>query len=155
MVYALIILILHLLQSLWLYLILQKLNEKDAWTAFIPFINLWAIYRASWKPFFNFVLLPVVSMLVWVFLTYSAYINFTFPIDFYNLLILTLWIFCINYFIVMWVIVLYSIADRCDRWIPTTIWFFLIPYIMFPFVGSSMKQKWFKLFRVVKKFFKK
>ena len=155
MIYALIILIFHLLQSLWLYLILQKLNEKDSWTAFIPIVNLWAFYRASGKPFFNFVLLPAISLIVWIFLTYSAYINFVFPIDFYNLLILAFWIFCINYFIVMWIVVLYSIAERCDKWTATTIGFFLIPYIMFPVVGSTMKQKWFFLFRAVKKLFKK
>lgn len=99
----------YLLQSWWLYMINKKFKEPNPWISWIPMINLYSFVKAAWKP--------------WIWVLW---------------LILGLIIFIIPWLIIS-IILWHNISKRTWRWIWTTIWLILIPFIMLPIVWYNLK----------------
>lgn len=101
-----------------------KLWEKHAWVSFVPVIQIYNYFTASRKPFLEYLVYPVLALIVGFVLSF-----FTFGIS-----ILIAYI----YALVMWIKLLHAISIRTNKWVWTTVGFIFIPFIMFPVV-------WYKL----------
>ncbi len=113
--------------AIWLFLINKKLWEKYPWLSFVPIIQIYNYLTAANKSFVNFVVFPVLALIIGFFLSF-----FTFWL---SLLIASIYAF------VMWVILVHSISKRTGYWVWATIWFIFVPFIMYPIVGYKMKDK--------------
>lgn len=117
-------LVFFLLQAWGLFMINKKLWENHPWVAFIPVINLYSYFTASKKPWVQYLLFPILWLIVWGILAV-----FTFGISL---------VIAYIYMLVMMIKLLNAISKRCGRWAWTTVWFIFIPFIMYPVV-------WYKL----------
>lgn len=118
--------ILYFFWAYWLYLINTKLWEKHAWLSFVPLINIYNYFTASKKPVKEYLVYPILAVIVWIALS-----------------VFTFWlsaIIAIIYFLVMWIKLLHAISLRTGRWAWTTVWLLFINAIMLFVVWIKMKD---------------
>ncbi|MDD3646580.1 MAG: hypothetical protein PHH06_04175 [Candidatus Gracilibacteria bacterium] len=118
--------VLYFLQAWGLYMINIKLGEKHAWVSFVPVIQIYNYFTASRKPFLEYLVYPVLALIVGFVLSF-----FTFGIS-----ILIAYI----YALVMWIKLLHAISIRTNKGVWTTVGFIFIPFIMFPVVGYKLGE---------------
>ncbi len=119
-------LIMYLTVAIGLYLINKKLWEKYPWVSFIPVVQIYSYFSASKKSWLHYLVFPILAIVVWAFLAI-----FTFGISL---------IIAYIYALVMWIKLIHAISVRTGRWVWTTIWFILIPFIMYPLVWYKMNE---------------
>lgn len=103
-------LILYLLQAWGLYLINKKLWEDYPWLAYIPLVQVYSFVKASWK------------WPIWILWLIIWTILFILP------------------GLIIAIYLMHLISKRCGRWAWTTVWFVFVPFIMYPIVGTSLKE---------------
>lgn len=109
-----------------LYLINKKLWEKHPWLSFVPLLQIYNYFTASKKSFLHYFVFPVIAIILWSLLAF-----FTFAISL---------IVAYVYMMIMWILLLHAISQRCGRWAWTTVGFVFIPFIMFPVVGVKLDE---------------
>ncbi|MDD3145336.1 MAG: hypothetical protein PHV23_04465 [Candidatus Gracilibacteria bacterium] len=109
-----------------LYLINSKLGEKYAWLSFVPIAQYYNYFSASQKSVKNYLVYPILAIILGVILSI-----FTFGLTA---------IIAIIYFLVMWIKLLHAISLRTGNGAWTTVGFLFISFIMFPIVGTKMKD---------------
>lgn len=141
----------------WLYTINKKLGEKNPWLSFFPILQYYSIIKAAWKSLWWLLWIPliwlwvyIIIIIIWWILVALSYYSWDvdYFIDlFYNktstfiILAFILYFFLILSLNTGYIIVLHWISKRTNRWLWTTIWFFFIPYIMFPVVAYKLKDQ--------------
>ncbi len=121
-----------------LYNINKKIWEKYAWLSWIPLVQIYMIYKAGWKSFFMYFIMPVLIMVLanWWMDWMSSNSKW--------LGIFVLFLIPQLLFIIFYIITVHWISKRTGHWFLTTIWFIVLPFIFFPLVwykSDSIKLK--------------
>lgn len=142
----------------WLYTINKKLGEKNPWLSFFPILQYYSIVKASWKSLWW--ILWSILIALWVYIIIALIIGLIFVLvfawnaDFMILLeyfsnniilsviyIIILYILVITLINTWYIIILQALSKRTNRWAWTTLWLYLVPFIMFPVVAYKLKDQ--------------
>lgn len=141
---------LFLLTAFWLYNINKKLWEKHSWLSWIPIINIYSYFKASWLSIWKAIKYYII-IIISILLIVLIYLIILFKMQSEILIILMM----LSFFIVIWVIIiiplmalsiinkvfLYFIAKRLWKNTITTIWIIVIPFIMLPIIWYKLEKK--------------
>ena len=136
--YISIVVILYISISVGLYMLNKKLWIVNPWLAWVPLWQFYSIVKCSWRS------------LWWIFLIFFMLLSYSFQWYFFSYLYYEMHFWWIIYNIlsiastiawIAYIIIMYDISKRVWKWIWTSIWFILIPFIMFPLVGYKLNFK--------------
>ena len=130
--YFISLLVIYLTISYGLFFISKSLWIKNNWISWIPLWQFYIILKCSWKS------------LRWILYAVFIFIIVSFQHKLFGFLNWELFSFIFSFsiriFYISFIIIIHDISLKIWRWLWTTVWFLVVPFLMCPYIWYKINK---------------